>query len=85
MAVEYELPIQPVVTDGLHRVLPPGSLILKRRGENPVQIRYLDPVQPPYGEEPQRRVVRELARRVRESMVEELTQLRSERKSAGRE
>jgi 1-acyl-sn-glycerol-3-phosphate acyltransferase len=85
MAVEYELPIQPVVTDGLHRVLPPGSLILKRRGKNPVRIRYLDPLHPPYGEEPRRRVVRELARRVRDSMVEELARLRSERESAGRE
>ena len=33
MAVEYQLPIQPVVTDGLHRVLPPGSLILQDAGE----------------------------------------------------
>lgn len=85
MAVEYGLPIQPVVTDGLHRVLPPGSLILKRRGKNPVRIRYLDPLQPPYGEEPQRRAVRELAGRVRDSMVEELTRLRGERESAGRD
>ena len=85
MAVEYGLPIQPVVTDGLHRVLPPGSLILKRRGKNPVRIRYLDPLQPPYGEEPQRRAVRELAGRVRDSMVEELTRLRGEQESAGRD
>jgi 1-acyl-sn-glycerol-3-phosphate acyltransferase len=82
MAVEYELPIQPVVTDGLNRVLPPGSLILKKLGKNPVRVRYLDPVEPPYGEGPQRRVVRDLAQRVRASMVEELKRLRSERESA---
>jgi 1-acyl-sn-glycerol-3-phosphate acyltransferase len=85
IAVEYELPIQPVVIDGLHRVLPPGSLILKTRGREPVQVRYLDPVTPPYGEATQRRVVRELAQRVRASMVEELKRLRRERESAGRE
>jgi 1-acyl-sn-glycerol-3-phosphate acyltransferase len=76
MAVEYQLPIQPVVTDGLHRVLPPGSVILKRLGRNPVRIRYLDPIHPPFGEGPQRRVVRELAQRVRASMVEELERVR---------
>ena len=85
MAVEYELPSQPVVTDGLHHVLPPSSLILKKLGKNPVQVRYLDPVEPPYGEGPQRRVVRELAQRVRASMIEGLEQLRSEREPAGRE
>jgi len=84
MAVEYQLPIQPVVTDGLNRVLPPGSLILKKLGKNPVRIRYLDPVEPPYGEGPQRRIVHQLSQRVRASMVEELKRLRGERESAGR-
>ena len=85
MAVEYQLPIQPVVTDGLNRVLPPGSLILKKLGKNPVRIRYLDPVEPPYGEGPQRRIVHQLSQRVRASMVEELKRLRGERESAGRD
>jgi 1-acyl-sn-glycerol-3-phosphate acyltransferase len=79
MAVEYRLPIQPVVTDGLHRVLPPGSLILQTLGRHPVQVRYLDPIEPPYGEGLQRRVVRDLSQRVRLSMVEELKTLRRER------
>jgi 1-acyl-sn-glycerol-3-phosphate acyltransferase len=81
MAVEYQLPIQPVVTDGLHRVLPPGSLILQTLGRHPVQVRYLDPIEPPYGEGLQRRVVRDLAQRVRLAMVEELKALRSEPKA----
>jgi 1-acyl-sn-glycerol-3-phosphate acyltransferase len=83
MAVEYQLPIQPVVTDGLHRVFPPGSLILKRRGKNPVRVRYLDPIEPPFGEDSRRRVVRELSQRARASMVEELSRIRLEGKSTG--
>ena len=54
-------------------------------GRYPVQVRYLDPIKPPYGEGSQRRVVRELAQRVRLSMVEELKRLRSERESAGQQ
>ncbi len=83
MAVEYGLPIQPVVIDGLHRVFPAGSLIVKTQGRYLVKLRYLDPVEPPYGEGLQRRVVRELAQQVRLSMVEELDRLRTERESAG--
>jgi hypothetical protein len=73
-----------VVSDGLQRVFPPGSLIVQTLGRYPVKVRYLDPIQPPYGEGSQRRVVRELAQRVRLSMVEELKRLRSERESASR-
>lgn len=83
MAVEYQLPIQPVVTDGLHRVLPPGSVILKTLGRTPVRVRYLDPIHPPFGEDPQRRVVHELAQRVRASMVEELQRVRRGEGSPG--
>ena len=82
MAVEYGLPIQPVVTDGMNRVFPPGSLLLQKRGRNPVRVRYLDPIEPPYGEGSQRRVVRELSQRVRSSMVEELRRLRLDGESA---
>jgi 1-acyl-sn-glycerol-3-phosphate acyltransferase len=84
MAVEFQLPIQPVVSDGLRRVLPPGSLILQTRRPELVQVRYLDPIDPPYGDGPQRRVVRDLAQRVRLSMVEELKALRREREAAHR-
>lgn len=84
MAVEFQLPIQPVVSDGLDRYLPPGSLIVQTRRPVRVQVRYLDPIEPPYGDAPQRRVVRDLAQRVRLSMVEELRELRQEREAAGR-
>ena len=84
MAVEYKLPIQPVVIDGLDRVLPSKGLLVKTRSRYLVQVRYLDPIEPPYGEGPQRRVVRELGRRVRLAMVDELDRLRRERKSTGR-
>jgi hypothetical protein len=70
-----------VVTDGLYEVLPPGSLLLQTRGRHPVQVRYLDPVEPPYGEGLQRRVVRDLSQRVRGTMVEELQRLRRERRA----
>jgi 1-acyl-sn-glycerol-3-phosphate acyltransferase len=82
MAVEYKLPIQPVVTDGLDAVFPPGSAIVQTQGRYLVRVRYLDPVEPPYGDGPQRRVVRELAQQVRSSMVEELARLRMERAAA---
>ena len=83
MAVEYKLPIQPVVIDGLDRVFPPGSVIAQTQGRYVVRVRYLDPMEPPYEEGPQRRVVRELAQQTRSSMVEELARLRTERGSAG--
>jgi len=85
MAVEYGLPIQPVVSDGLHRVFPPGSLIVQTLGRYRVQVRYLDPIEPPYGEGLQRRVVRELSQQIRLAMMEELKRLRSEREAAGEE
>jgi 1-acyl-sn-glycerol-3-phosphate acyltransferase len=85
MAVEHRLPIQPVVIDGLHRVFPSGSLIVKTRCRYLVRVRYLDPIKPPYDEGLQRRVVRELAHQVRLSMVQELDRLRRERESAGQE
>jgi 1-acyl-sn-glycerol-3-phosphate acyltransferase len=84
MAVEYKLPVQPVVIEGLDRVFPPGSLIVQTRGRYLARVSYLDPIKPPYGEGLQRRVVRELAQRVRISIVEELNRLRRERESLGR-
>ena len=81
MAVEYGLPIQPVVIDGLDGVLPPGSVIIRARGRHLVQVRYLELVRPPYGEGSQRHVVRQLGKRIRLSMVAELSRLRKERES----
>jgi 1-acyl-sn-glycerol-3-phosphate acyltransferase len=84
MAVEYKLPIQPVLIDGLDRVFPPGSAIVQTQGRSLVRVRYLDPIAPPYAEGPQRRVVRGLAQQARLSMAEELERLRTERRSAER-
>ncbi len=83
MAVEYKLPIQPVVLEGFDNVFPRGRVIVQTQGTYLGRVRYLDPIEPPYGEGPQRRVVRELAQQVRSSMVEELARLRTERGSAG--
>ena len=85
MAVEYQLPIQPVVIEGLYHVFPSGSPIVRARGRYPVRVHYLDPVKPPYGEGSQRRVVRELAQKVHLSMVEELNRLKMDRASTGQE
>jgi 1-acyl-sn-glycerol-3-phosphate acyltransferase len=79
LAVDEALPIQPVVLEGLDVVYPAGCLISPVRGRHLVRIRYLEPVRPPYGSGPRREVVRALAERVRETLVEELARLRAER------
>jgi 1-acyl-sn-glycerol-3-phosphate acyltransferase len=79
LAVDEGLPIQPVVLEGLDVVYPAGRLISPVRGRHLVRIRYLEPVRPPYGSGPRREVVRALAERVRETLVEELARLRAER------
>ncbi len=79
LAVECELPIQPVVIEGLDVAFPPGRLITPVYGRHPVRIRYLEPLRPPYGSGPRRDVVRALSDRVRVILVEELARLRAER------
>lgn len=79
VAVDHDLPIQPVVIEGMDAVLPPGRAIPPVRGRYPVRIRYLPPLHPPYGAGPRREVVRRLAERVRGLMVAELETLRAER------
>jgi 1-acyl-sn-glycerol-3-phosphate acyltransferase len=78
-AVDHDLPIQPVVIEGLDVVLPPGRLITPVFGRYPVRIRYLEPLHPPYGAGLRREVVRDLSERVRNSLVEELARMRAER------
>jgi 1-acyl-sn-glycerol-3-phosphate acyltransferase len=78
-AVDHDLPIQPVVIDGLDRVLPPGHLIAQAPGRYPVRVRYLAPIEPPFEGGARRDVVRALADRVRSALVEELARLRAER------
>ena len=82
LAVDQELPIQPLVIEGLDVAFPPGHWLPPIRGRHPVRIRYLEPLHPPYGSGPRRDVVRALTERVRSSLVEELARLRAERRQA---
>jgi 1-acyl-sn-glycerol-3-phosphate acyltransferase len=79
LAVDHALPIQPVVIDGLDRVLPPGALLARRGRRYPVRVRYLPLVHPPPQGPKRRAAVRELAHAVRASMIAELERLRSAR------
>jgi 1-acyl-sn-glycerol-3-phosphate acyltransferase len=83
-AYDHGLPIQPVVIEGLDVVLPPGRLLPPVYGRYPVRIRYLEPLQPPYGEGPRREVVRALTERVRDLLVDELARMREERRTGTR-
>jgi 1-acyl-sn-glycerol-3-phosphate acyltransferase len=78
-AVDHDLPIQPVVIEGLDRAFPPGHWLPPVPGRSLVRIRYLAPIHPPYGSGPRRAVVRALAERVRTILVDELARLRAER------
>jgi 1-acyl-sn-glycerol-3-phosphate acyltransferase len=79
LAVDHDLPIQPIVIDGLDRILPPGHWIARVPGRPLVRVRYLEPLRPPFGTGIRRDVVRALGLRVRARLVEELERLRSER------
>ena len=79
VAVDHELPIQPVVIDGLDRVLPPGHLIAQAPGRYPVRVRYLTPIEPPFEGGARRDVERALADQVRGILVEALARSRAER------
>lgn len=84
LAVDHDLPIQPVVIEGLELAYPPGYLLPPRPGRERVRIRYLEPLHPPYGSGRRRDVVRALTRRVRAALVDELAALRAERAHPGR-
>ncbi len=83
-AVDYDLPVQPIVIEGLDRILPPGHVIAQTPGRQIVRIRYLEPIEPPFGTGIRRDIVRALTERVRSEIVEELGKLRTERASASR-
>lgn len=78
-AVDHELPIQPVVIEGLDTALPPGHVITPVTGRYPVRIRYLEPLHPPFGSGFRRDVVRGLAEQVRNALIDELARMRTER------
>ncbi len=71
--------MQPIVIEGLDRILPPGHVISQTPGRQIVRIRYLEPIEPPFGTGTRRDVVRALTERVRSQIVEELGKLRTER------
>lgn len=75
-AVDHALPIQPVLIEGLDRVLPPGAFVVRANGRPVVRVRYLEPLAPPFGEGVRRDVVRALATRVRDLMVAEMGRMR---------
>ncbi len=83
-AFDQQLPIQPVVIEGLDRVLPRGHLISQGPARYPVRVRYLAPIRPPYGEGIRRDVVRALASRVERSIADELARMRSDEASNSR-
>ncbi len=79
MAVEYGLPIQPVVIEGIHEVLPPGVFLVGDAGRPDVRIVYLDPIEVRQDRDNARSSARVLAERVRTEIATELARLRDER------
>ncbi|MCP3984857.1 MAG: hypothetical protein GY723_10740 [bacterium] len=84
IAVDYDLPVQPVVIEGLDQVLPRGHVIARTCWRYPVRIRYLDPILPPFEDGLRRNVVRALSDQVRGALVDELARLRSDRSTPTR-
>ncbi len=81
-AYDHDLAIQPVLIEGLDRVLPRKGPIVQTPGRHLVRIHYLDAIAPPFDEAPsgrRRDTVRALTDRVRADMVEELEKMRAER------
>jgi 1-acyl-sn-glycerol-3-phosphate acyltransferase len=79
MAIEYGLPIQPVVIDGIHDILPPGTLLVKTAARPEVRVSYLTPIEVATAADNTRRAARELSNHVRDLMCAELVRLRAER------
>jgi 1-acyl-sn-glycerol-3-phosphate acyltransferase len=83
-AYDHGLAIQPVLIEGLDRVLPRKGPIVQTHGRYVVRLRYLAPIEPPFEEAPsglRRDTVRALCERVRGAIVEELAKMRAERKA----
>jgi 1-acyl-sn-glycerol-3-phosphate acyltransferase len=77
-AFDHGLAIQPVVIEGLDRVLPREGPIVQTYGRSLVRVRYLAPITPPFEIPgvPRRDVVRGLAERARAAIAEELEAMR---------
>jgi len=84
-AFDHGLPIQPVVIEGLDRVLPRKGPIVQTYGRTLVRVRYLEPIAPPSetdGTGLRRDIVRALADQTRGAIAEELEKMRAERGTA---
>jgi 1-acyl-sn-glycerol-3-phosphate acyltransferase len=77
-AFDHGLPIQPVVIEGLDRVLPRKGPIVQTYGRTLVRVRYLAALEPPFDRPGalRRDVVRELAERARGAIAEQLEAMR---------
>ena len=77
-AFDHGLAIQPVVIEGLDRVLPRKGPIVQTYGRQLVRVRYLAPIAPPFELPgvPRRDVVRALTERARTAIAEELEAMR---------
>ena len=77
-AYDHGLAIQPVVIEGLDRVLPRQGPIVQTYGRALVRVRYLAPIEPPFGapDALRRDVVRALTECVRTAIAEELERMR---------
>ena len=82
-AFDHGLAIQPVVIEGLDRVLPRHGPIVQTYGRQLVRVRYLAPIAPPFGPPGalRRDVVRGLTDRVRTAIAEELEVMRKGRRA----
>jgi 1-acyl-sn-glycerol-3-phosphate acyltransferase len=79
MAVEYGLPIQPVVIDGIYDVLPPGVILPPSSERCDVRIVYLNPIEVERNTDNARSAARTLADRVRSQLESEIARLRAQR------
>jgi len=80
-AFDHGLAIQPVVIEGLDRVLPRKGPIVQTYGRALVRVRYLAAIEPPFDRPGalRRDVVRELTERARSAIAEELERMRKAR------
>jgi 1-acyl-sn-glycerol-3-phosphate acyltransferase len=68
LAIENSVPVVPVVIQGTGRIVTKGSNLNKTFNRTDISVTYLDPVYPEEGEK-----VRELSRRVRTIMQDEVS------------
>ena len=78
MAVEYGLPVQPVVIEGIRRVLPAGTMLAAEARRPTVTVRYLKMVEFERNDGGVRAQSRRLSKQVREIIAVELARMRGD-------